>query len=696
MTVRRNHAFTMIELLTVVAITAILMTIIVVPIFQSFNFTRAAQSFAEAQNRARAVAERIARETGNAVSVRDNSGLRGAITLALPGRNQGTTVLVTEPGLKLDLVIAAQGEPETDPNTGLPIYRDPNTGKIDPTLRAPKGQVVLPVAPGQTLRRWWVGLRDPFQPYNNPYDGLLMARNGLQDNLFVLYVAEVQPLVLNRSTGLFEVNQEFFETTPNGGPLYDDPQFFNATAADGTIVTAGARAERIRAWKRRAQIVTDLSRYDMIQPFFDRTTRVVTFDNRADAVDNVLRDRPRVMPLIRFQPGRVSSDPAEGQIANRLGEETDNAAQVAPDVYRTAYGGWSNAVVRTWPQGFNASSSTSNAYIVGRSVAGVTGGSSAFRIFAFDPDTDGNSDVNGGQPLFDADLYASALESGQRYPFSLAVASGVAGNADLRSRFLAYYPDTRRGQILASFHLSEVGTNPAAPELNLPTVATGNPETPVTDTSTGWAGATSINQRFNRIWNEFPSLRNADGTGAQRFIDLRVTPQADGTPSPLDPRTGFARARIVPGSEEVWGPDQNPGPNYGSTVRYTRTTRSPGPNQYRINYVDQNEPNYAAIGFANPPSTYTATDFVSAVIQPRFRAGYLQLFSSPNVALPAGEIRVGYRFQFTLPDDVFAVDYDSRQLMEVQLTIRNFPQSNLPNPQTVTLRASATVRNFIR
>jgi hypothetical protein len=171
---------------------------------------------------------------------------------------------------------------------------------------------------------------------------------------------------------------------------------------------------------------------------------------------------------------------------------------------------------------------------------------------------------------------------------------------------------------------------------------------------------------------------------------------------------GVPRARIVPGSEVVYGPDQNPGPNYGRTVRYVRVTGTPGPNEYRINYVDQPEPDYAVAfpGYAVPPAAYTPSDFMSAVIQPRFKAGYLQLNSDPNVPLPNSQIKVSYRFQFTgaqrnnvagtAGTDIFAVDYDTRQLISVLLTMRNYPQSNLPNPQTVTLRATATVRNAIR
>ena len=68
---------------------------------------------------------------------------------------------------------------------------------------------------------------------------------------------------------------------------------------------------------------------------------------------------------------------------------------------------------------------------------------------------------------------------------------------------------------------------------------------------------------------------------------------------------------------------------------------------------------------------------------------------------------MSYRFQFNgsganVPagvnaSDVFAVDYDTRQLISVQLTIRNYPQTtNIPNPQTATVKATASVRNVTR
>jgi prepilin-type N-terminal cleavage/methylation domain-containing protein len=688
---KRIRAFTLIELLTVIAITAVLLTLIIVPLFQTFNMTRSALGFSDAQHRARLLVERISREVGNGAAVRDNTGLRGAIALDVPARpvnlgGPGGVATVILPFMKLDVVKPAEGDPLRGPSGALV---DPNTGREDPTLRAPKGQIVLPVTPGATLVRYMVALKDPFRDYANPYDGLLMARIGGVDNLFVLYRVEIQPFVY-QNDGSYVPNTELFEVDGNGQIVIDDPAFMLPNRAGGAIVTNDAKAARIRAWLRRATLLTELSRYDMIQPVFDRRTREVVYDG----------DAPRLIPLVQFKPTRVSNEAAEGMQAVRQGEETEGAERIAPDVFRTERGGWTNALIRLWPQGWTPGSP----YLVARTGADVPG----FSVFAYDPSGPGTEET-GGVELFDVSGYENSVAAGLRYPFVIGVQaahnrSGWLGSSSLRNLFAPLFTDSAAGKVYASFGIHEVGNPAQNPPLgnpmNLPSAPTGPELTPQNDPDL--AGGTfsdpeyaTLNRKFNKVWFDYPQLR----PDIHRFVDLRVTPGADGTDSPLhpEPTRGFARASIVPGSEEVFGPDQVAGANYGQYVRYTRTTRAPGPNQYRINYVDQNEPdNYGLLGLNNPPPTYTATNFESAVIQPRYKAGYIQLNSDPNVPLPLGEIRVSYRFQFTRPRDAVTVDYDSRQVMSILLTIRNHPQTSLPNPQSVTLTSTATVRNYLR
>src|SRR5688572_24695348 len=82
---RKHQGFTLIEMITVLAIIAVLMTLIIVPVVQTFNLLRGAQSFADAQDKARTLIERITREMSNAAGVRDNAGLRGVINVRVPG-----------------------------------------------------------------------------------------------------------------------------------------------------------------------------------------------------------------------------------------------------------------------------------------------------------------------------------------------------------------------------------------------------------------------------------------------------------------------------------------------------------------------------------------------------------------------------------------------------------------------------------
>jgi len=721
----RRAAFTLIELLTVMAITAILLTIIAIPVIQSFNLTRSAQGFSEAQQRARSLIRQLENEIGNAAQVRDNTGARGALAVNVPG-NDGTIERVLLPYVKLDILRPAEGDPSARVGSA---FINPDTGKVDPTLEAPKGQPNLPATSGDTLVRYFVALRDPFQPYNNPYVRYLTTGNALwsrstggQDNLYVLYRAEVNPYKWVNILGVptrvvnadFFIDQEWLAGTgQSANPNYDDADFMNAAiAAPGYPTTppgwsgAGAPTKdaMIRNWLRKSTIVTELSRYDMIMPIFDRRSNQVAFNGNI----------PQIAPLIRFQPNRISSEPAQGQMAIRTGEETDNAQKLGPDVFRTQYGAWANVSVRIWPSqwpaGWGAGSASLGAVRPTWSNPGPI-------LDVVENAVGEIVMLNGPFEVFNVTRYLDYKQRNLPYPFSNAVNSAGLTMGTNAVNFIPVVPDARTGQIVASFDIREFGTDngvayenriPASDPAVGPGVETGVSRAPNDPFFTGVAwndpAITTINDRFGALWNNWPSLA-PDLDRAQycaRFVDLRVAPQTgpSATRGPLHPLNNVGRAYITPGSEVVVGPDQTPGPNYGQLVRYTRVTQRPvGPNQYLLNYVDQPEPDWATLGFAGAnysPFFYDATNFLSAVLQPRFRAGYMEFNSRYGEPLPQGNIFVTYRFQFTEPRDVVAVDYDSTELMEVVLTIRNYPQSTIPNPQMVTVRGSANVRNFIR
>ncbi len=775
----RRRAFTLIELITVMALTAVLMGIIVYPLVQSFNITRAGQGFADAQNRARILIERMTREIGNAAFVRDNTGEAGAVYIDVPASaaTPANLVRIRLENSRLDIVSPAQGDPTPSNAPGGGLV-DPDTGRIDPTLKTPKGDVNLPVSEGMRLIRYFVGLREPIQGdlanptparYFNPYDGVLAPRQGGQDNLYVLWRAEVDIRQYNGTS--WQINSELFDVNGDGTATpqelevaLDDPNFFNFTIPLANINNPAAVPlvqrqrdfNRIRAWMKRSRIVTEFSRYDMIQVTIDKNSRAI--QTYVDPVDGVTK--PRITSLVEFTPTRVSDEPLGGLLAVRSGEETDNAAKIGPDVFTgdfghitspilrirpSSYRDLANAIVAPWSQ-YESWIST-RPYLVGRSRP--AGGFSQYYF------TTGN-DLTAGTEIFDVSGYVFAHDYDRnsplpadpdtgvgttglfRYPFSWAVDKAVqrAGGTNLmnsaamREDFIPAVLDRKQGKIIASFGINEVGTVnalPAGVEDNRPVADCGDAFPPAQDTlvtsgvpsNQRWAAAdfnpalasSHINQRFNVLWNDWQLLApNFEKSQlVRRFVDLRVTPQVDGAPSPLDPRLGFARARMVPGSEIVIGPDQMPGANYGRPVRYSRVPVSGnvGPNQYFINYVNQREPNWSQLGFTVDPQIYNPTyyddagtdwsnRFVSQILQPRYRPGYIEFNSMPGEPLPAGRISVFYRFQFTENKDVFELDYDSRQLMNIALTIRNFPQTTAPNQQNVTVRGQANVRNLLR
>ena len=566
-----RRAFTLIELLTVIAITAVLMTIIVLPVYQSFNLTRSAQAFADAQARARIVADKISREIGNATAVRNTNVL---VSTTLNGQNTqvaansviivvpklGSTtnptagnIEVVLPYVKLDLIPPAEGTP-----AGPGTFTNPTNGFIDPTMQSPKGQPTLPGGPGMSLIRYFPGLHDPTLAYNNPYDGILMARTGGRDNLFVLYRAEVTPLVYRKGQGsngdttfAYRPNLSFFQSDLVTDKVIidiDDPRFFlNDNAPNvGNTNPGQTKLDRIQAWEKVATRETDLSRYDMIQPVYDKASHVVTYSG----------DAPQIVPLIQFRPGHVDNDQAQGQVALRSGEETNNGATVGPDVFRTRYGLWSNQVARVWPQGWNPAQAANDQYFVGRNDPsnGTPGAPPGYSVYYYDPAVS-PTDYNSGTEVFDIYTYEFVAASQGRFPFSQAVSaadgrSNWTNNQTIRDRFVPFDMNSAKGKVISSFGIGEVGQpnivqDPLNP-LHLPMVITNDPNTGPFAAGQGpnltgtFDGYPYINDKFNKIWQDYPDQQAT----LDRFIDLRVETAA----YHAQLHSIICRARLTPGS----------------------------------------------------------------------------------------------------------------------------------------------------
>lgn len=746
---KKRSAYTLVELLTVIAISSVLLTLILFPLFQAFNATKQTQLYADALAASKRVIEKVTKEIGSAVAIRDISGTNGSCTVVVPGRS-GTISTLNLPYTKIDIIRPAQGVPSA---TGG--FTDPDSGLEDPTLKGPKGDIVTPVVPGSTITRYAVGLMRPIIPgtptqvglYNNPWASLLTATNSNQENLYVLWRFEIQPYVRRlrdpsapasgtNKMGWFG-DTKYFQCDTNGQIIdADDPAFFQMVPTVDYNPTTGVlnatgtqKAARIANWMKTGTIVSPATRCDMIGVVYNTRTKEIRYDG----------NDPRLFALCQFRPSRTRPESANPMQAVRSNEEADypskisnpNLPRIAPDVYRTSAGGWVDAVLRVYPEGYVQSDPVKDEYLTVRHDPATPG----YSIFYFDPAS--GDEFSAGTELFDLDTYDKAKQAGLNAPFTRGLQAAVGrsnwpslGSAQvLKDAFVPMHFDTRKGMIETSFPIGEFSDpvkSATAYNPNLfPVADTGVAQNPTQDNGSGVpyspltvaAGAFyEVNRVFNRVYNEHPSIKDQ----VKRFIDLRVAPYAysDGSVGygPLHPTQGYRRFMIVPGSDVIYGPDQNPGPGFGLRVRYTRTNGTPGPNQYRINYVNQQEPetsgtiDYTLLGLTAAdltgfdPNVYDPSNFVSATIQPRFKVGYIELNSDPNSPIPAlvggaaGEpaFLIQYRVQSTKALDTIAVDYSSRQGITVQITIRNYASGNNVAPQSVTQTMQANVRTYQR
>ena len=794
---RGRAGFTLIEMMVVLAITAVLLGIILIPMVQSFNFTRAAEGLAEEQDRGRNLVDSIQRDISSGTAVADNEGPAGETIISVPVfPYTGAFQEIPLYSSRIDIYKPAQ--------TGQKVggsFVNVNTNHIDPTLGAANGQPVFPATTGATIIRYWVGLRRPLQAdgltenqYNEPFDGVLMPISGTEDNLYVLYRAEFQPYV----NGAY--NKTLFKQDPNnpGQPYLTDPYFFIQSPNDPNLAANGGvagQAARIQALQAIATVVTEEHRFDMIEPIVSGTG--------ASATD-------KIVSMIQFRPSPVSQEPPAGVASISLGDQTNLQSKsfvgsdgnnysnanlgLASDVFRTTLGAWNSAVVsinpypallQAPPYGPSIAPGSTD-YLVAdtRSSASLLPGTSQLteqNLLILNGIA--NATVPAGEVLFDLNQYANSTPGifpAPHYPFSEAVSQAenedtgdVAGGVDwltfpqnIRDEFIPFDYDSHSGQVETAFGINQVG-NPAGNPIatknsdNVPQISTsgsGAAYTPSTDpaltatTDFYGAGFDSINEFFNASWNyvafnpdNVVGLTSAMRSQLERFVDLRLEPEDDGWASPMDPSpttaaplafylnydlnpasptlstkkypwatnwTGFTHVSIVPGSDQIEGPDQTSTLSPAPLVLYTRVLANPGPNQYCLNYTNQTEPvDYPSspFGIPNPAGqtydrttgqwsgAYNPDDFTTAVIQPRFKVGYVQFDSDPNEPLPVGLVHVSYRFQFNRPGDSLAVNYDSREVINVLLTMRSYPQTtNMPNAQTITLQSSAPVKNFLR
>ena len=687
---RGRAGFTLVEMLVVIAITAILFTLLLRPLVTTLRLTQRAQLLSAAQSSANTTLERISRELGSAVYVFDNnshpfSGVAApaaSVTQRLDRftnfldleitKNDGTYQITHAYNAKLDFVPARHSDTGlTDPTTGEPIQLKPGTGSATVSTTS----LLFPLAPGSTIIRYFIGLKRPVDysvtpavlgHYSNSNEGLAAA-SSQEDNTYILYTAQFSPYTKTGTT--YDVNPQLLAKNPTTGkPELDDPDFFRyVTASDIDWLSAGhtaygaggaaAHNARVDGWVKIAKPVITQPDIDLLllphnadgSLAFDSATG--TFPGVAHsgvAVDPVTGNSfPVVNTSVTFRAALISADAAPGSTTDyaSLGVPADAAdnggVPYVPSLFTSNNKSWAYPYSLTLYQYADPTSYTTNVYqdvaLTGNNLTTNSGDILEYR-------------VSGGSstPVYDVTQNVVLKTSG-------------AGGGIINTYVpLSLNPDT--GTI-----------NFAAPALPAPAnMSLGNAYSP-----------------YARFWKADPTAVNNGGLVATHDGGGNMTPgvvdltqlfcDASGTlvttggtnTSPL-PRYGqtptgiqCANAIIVPGSVRVYGPDSTAGPSYGTSVLYTQVSGGTelGFNQYRVDYVnktltfDVNANPAASASLPTQKANATAADPV--LISFDYQANLAGLDSTQ----PISTTNLGRAYRVK-------IDYQTRDLLDVNIGVR--------------------------
>ena len=699
----RRRAFTLIELIIVIAITAVLFGLLLTPLISAIRYTQQAQIVTAAQDAARTVKEGLTRELGSALFVFDGTShpflVTGVTTYADgtprpgPSDDRYTNFLDLEiPGIdtagsykstiahayacKLDFAQPRSVSGATtpiDPTTGQPIsYRQSQNGSAiisDPAY-------VFPLAAGTTLTRYWVGLKNPANSYNNTREGKSVSST---DNTYILYRAQFQPYIAKIDpTTSNAVNPPavvpnaslFFVTTktdangnPTSVPELDDPDFFRYvkvgdvnwltdTHSAYTTATAMDHNNLVDKWVQIAKPVIPGPNVDLIllphntdnTLAYDKTGQFTGVAHSGTAQDPVTNTTyPVVNTSVTFRPGTVSGDATAGTTAdaNSQGLPTTDSATgygYIPTVY--------TSVGKSWALPYHVSLYPSN-----------YDGTQEY----YDTQLSSVTDATNTPPLYTA---GDLLEYQH--------ANSTDTNGKLAYNITDGYPLQDAGS--GTYKLGGLDFVPLTVNPNTGTLTFGAPSLP--------GGPTDKN---NRTWPYGlldSTAPNKGGVDVNGVLDLTkpVTP----TPAPKDSpltnsgyapgasnQVGVRNAHITPGGIRVTGPDTTSGPNIGQPVPYTpvNSVTDVTGNQY---YVD-----YSASTVKFSPETLAAMQNASASVTKQVVVVYDY---QANMTLTDPTKPYSFSVPGT-PDNTYApmqvkVDYQTRDLIDVSIGVRIYDITN--------------------
>jgi len=318
-----NRGFTLLEILTVLALTIIIMGLVFGPVVQSFNLTRQAEIMVRAQDDARLALSLISRDLANAMYVYDNTKL--PMDFPVVDENGGA-ITVEVPYARVDLVLprmraycTSPKHLSTAPREYPRHYIDPSTGEENVLLdeAAPTCPVdgsplelrpVEPLTPDTKIVRYFIGLEDPTRPYSNGYMHKLTA--AAEDNMYVLYRAEFNPSDdKNDKNRLFPSGRDPMENINDGGFFYNQ----NANGFGETYA---------EAWKKISQPIVTLEGTDLVR---------IRYVANLGVVDTI------VIPTVRFEPTPIYSDQLVP--TSESGDDPEHG-DTPPTMYKATYGHW--------------------------------------------------------------------------------------------------------------------------------------------------------------------------------------------------------------------------------------------------------------------------------------------------------------------------------------------------------------------